>query len=120
MPEVILPCPTRGCLGTGKWCVRHGSIYFQMSCDTCGLSTGYCVSQEDALEAWNNLPRDHEFKADTPTVPGWYWCTDVDRTQGYPIVSHYDEWAIESVLPGLNEGKIRFLWAGPLRRPLEA
>ena len=119
MTDKILPCPTKGCTGTGKWQVRVGSIYFQMSCDVCGLSTGYCVSQEAALEAWNAIPRDVVFSSDTPTVPGWYWCTDVARTEGYPIVSHYDAWAIECVLPRLNDGEVRFLWAGPLRMPKE-
>ncbi len=112
VPEVILPCHACGGDDTAAW--------EYVVCKQCYARGPICKTREVAIAAWNTLPRALRWTHEPPKVAGWYWCTDVDRTQGYPIVSHYDEWAIESVLPGLNDGKIRFLWAGPLRRPLEA
>ena len=54
-----------------------------------------------------------------PKVAGWYWCSDNDDSNGYPLISHYDEWAIKEFLPKINDGKTRFKWAGPIAPPID-
>lgn len=122
MPE-LKPCPICSSLSVGL-CpgedeITH-EIYNQAFCTSCGASGPRVFADEiSAIAAWNSPPRALTWTTEPPKVAGWYWCMDIDKSEGYPIISYYDDWAISTVLPKINQGKVRFEWAGPIPTPLE-
>lgn len=110
MSEVILPCPFCGNTSPrttakidGVWCDKEE-----------------CPNRQNtyAVDVWNALPRALRWTHEPPKVEGWYWCSDDEESDVYPIISYYDEWAIKEVLSKINDGKTRFKWAGPIAPPI--
>ena len=121
MPEVILPCPA--CGKNSDLSVQHFEMFklamFRVDCYDCGVSGPSGDNEDSAIAAWNALPRALTWTHEPPKVAGWYWCSDNDDSNGYPLISHYDAWAIKEFLPKINDGKTRFKWAGPIAPPIE-
>lgn len=121
MPE-LNPCPA--CNNVES--IIHmsfiaGKTIWFVECDddNCAHHGKACFTEAAAIAAWNSLPRALTWTTEPPKVAGWYWCMDIDKSEGYPIISYYDDWAISTVLPKINQGKVRFEWAGPIPTPLE-
>ena len=116
MPEVILPCHACGGDDTTAW--------EYVVCKQCYARGPICKTREDAIAAWNAMPRALRWTHEPPKVAGWYWRkeTVADRAHVFHFTGNWEDygehWESDRVcqLPLiLNDN----LWAGPIAPPIE-
>lgn len=103
MSEKLKPCPGCGCTHL------HFEIgIFRVSCGgDCLMKGPKKDSMEDAIAAWNALPRPLRWTKELPTEPGWYWFRNLSK----PQIVH---------LNGVKDRKPHPAdeWAGPIQEPV--
>lgn len=117
MSEELKPCPACGSDDVTVVC-DSGST-FAVLCVSCVMRGPRYEDPQDAVEAWNALPRKLRFSREKPSKDGkWYWYRD---TEGEPAIGF------------LRDGCLTFLggsyvyidnapgeFAGPIQEPEEA
>ena len=111
MSEELKPCPA-----CGSHNVSHSTettrirTYHFVFCEACLLLSGPVMdSKEEAIAAWNALPRALEWTKEPPKVPGWYWFRNVSK----PTILHIKRVPMERRPHPADE------WAGPFPEPRE-
>ena len=117
MSEVIMLSP-KSCPMCGSKKYRHfrqfSKTEWGYECGKCGLSTGKYSSKEEAIIAWNYLPRKLKWTNERPTQEGWYWCREknsmLDKYELIGVI-HWSKYG-----GGFNTSQE---FAGPIPLPIE-
>lgn len=123
MPEVM-PCPECGSTDILTISGHISSFRWWVRCCGCGRQGSCCKTEEDAISAWNALPRALTWTHEPPKVAGWYWRkeTVADRAHVFHFTGNWEDygehWESDRVcqLPLNLNGN---LWAGPIPAPLD-
>ena len=119
MPEVM-PCPECGSTDILTISGHISSFRWWVRCCGCGRQGSCCKTEEDAIAAWNKLPRAIRWTHEPPKVAGWYWW----RTSKGQNVNTIQVWSRSGVLgycfdtefiTALDRGE----WAGPIAPPID-
>ena len=123
MEEELKPCPY--CASDTCECFPVKDSMFQVACSECFMRGPRYASQNEAIAAWNALPRRLKWTKEKPTIAGFYWwrleegCYQHIRKVVYVgytkrwIVSMYNSDVFENLDD--NDGE----WAGPIPEPEE-
>lgn len=123
MPEVM-PCPECGSTDILTISGHISSFRWWVRCCGCGRQGSCCKTEEDAISAWNILPRALTWTHEPPKVAGWYWRkeTVAGRAHVFHFTGNWEDygerWERDRVcqLPLiLNDN----LWAGPIAPPID-
>lgn len=68
MPEQLKPCPA--CGGDGVVGRSPDLRYVKVICKKCGTSTGYFLTPDTAIAAWNSMPSALRWTHEPPKVAG--------------------------------------------------
>ena len=127
MPEQLKPCPACGFAETDddRFALSY-RLATQLICPKCGVYGPTGEEYEDAITAWNSLPRRPDYNdvdcagcperrrsaltwtTEPPKVAGWYW-HHMPPAFG-TVVEYFD--------PEISEAGCG-QWAGPIPTPLE-
>lgn len=128
MSEKMKPCPRCGSIKT----IVHsafigGQLRFFVECadDTCAHHGGVMLSEKEAIDDWNALPRRPHYTTERPTKPGWYWYIPADNYYGDLRPLHVED--VEGTMfygdPMLGVARLVSMskagqWAGPIDMPI--
>jgi hypothetical protein len=76
MPEVILPCPYCGQKSHLDDGHNGNCTVYWAECNECEMCGPFVGTPEEAIAAWNALPRALHWTHEPPKVAGWYWCRE--------------------------------------------
>lgn len=117
MTRKILPCPHCG----GDAYAVKGPVTFSVLCDDCGTHGPCTPEEQEAVDAWNRLPRRLTWQKTPPSVRGHYWyiaphlgrygIVFYDGVEGFRSPSGSEGWFFDVTA---------FSWAGPIPEPKEA
>lgn len=124
MSETFLdccPCSPRHHLDVARRMHRSGAQHFFVLCKNCYMRGPWRKTPEEAVAAWNALPRALQWTKEPPKKPGWYWWREkkgnrpriVDVGQGAGMDLAFTPKGLCKV----NE--LDGEWAGPVRAPVE-
>lgn len=116
MPDRVLEeCPRSRRHHMEVACRRHrsGAEHFFVLCKNCCMRGPRKKTPEQAVEAWNELPRALCWTKVAPKEPGLYWFRDLVKTLKPKLVEIGDA-QIEAL-----ETTADCEWAGPIPLPVE-
>lgn len=119
MEKELKPCPY--CASDTCECFPVKDDMFQVACSECAMRGPRYPSREEAVFAWNALPRRLRWTKEKPTQNGWYWWRTGEDCNLRGIVSV----CIETDIMVLA-GSYKYLsqttgeWAGPIPEPEES
>jgi len=118
MPGKMMPCPH--CNRRKNIAIQQMSKYeWFCRCSNCGMSGPVEVSKDNAIDAWNALPRHLKWTKEKPTKDGAYWYR---KTAGERMIAFIEDEMV-TILDFPGEEPLDFFdgeWAGPLPAPMEA
>ena len=115
MHEELKLCPRCGETKSLFFYVYPTIGAFTVLCDNCGMrGPAAGCSKDEAIRAWNTLPRRLPWTQEKPTVEGMYWCRCIDpcrRIAGPANIMYYT--------PGCTLVDMYDEFAGPIQEPEE-
>ena len=125
MSEELKPCPI--CGGSNLSICDHGGMVhheYRIECNYSGCSCLTGVrTKEEAIAAWNALPRRLRWTKERPTKTGFYWWRNTAFDSMATIVA-VDIENRASIIIGSEKvvdfTKVSGEWAGPIPEPEEA
>lgn len=115
MSETFLnrcPCSPRHHLDVARRMHRSGAQHFFLLCRNCHMRGPWRKTPEEAVAAWNALPRDLQWTKEPPKKPGVHWWRSLTAKTLRPRLIELGAAQIEATTTTTN-----CEWAGPLRAP---
>lgn len=111
MSAELKPCPACGSHNVNYLnSTEESETYHFVSCQECLIFSGPIMnSKEEAIAAWNAIPRALEWTNEPPKVPGWYWFRNLSK----PTMLHIKRVPMERKPHPADH------WAGPIPEPRE-
>lgn len=95
------------CPYCGNDAVIYNTNTVFVECKYCHASGPYMKTAQDAIAAWNAIPRSLRWKKEQPTEPGWYWFRNLSK----PQIVHLN--SVKNRKPHPADE-----WAGPIQEPV--
>lgn len=115
MSEELKPCPACGSLQLikrGFGVEPHTNRLPHIECYACGMGGPHCSTIEEAVAAWNALPRALEWTNEPPKVPGWYFYRDAQHGNTVYFVTPNMATQLD-----VNKFPHNPMWSGPIPEP---
>lgn len=124
MSEELKPCPA--CGSTSISLASTKPVCYCV-CSYCNMYGPEAMRQEEAIAAWNALPRRLRWTKEHPTKEGWYWYRDKVTEPIMSLITTLDHQLVmnayrryQNALIDRLDGEYDEEWAGPIPDPEEA
>lgn len=122
MPQELKPCPYCGSAARMVHEEAGDTAFYFVGCSDCGMyGPTEAITPQDAVTAWNALPRALVWTTEPPAFGEWNWWRLGPNDENRPYCRYvYTDGTIDNTMIGrINWQDIGGQWTGPIPAPQE-